>query len=160
MTWRSWASLIMPTTACTFGHWTDINRRTVRATGHSCPPNKQIRRPSSPSDVVHKLILRPGWYNSCTSWLSLFSRWNNAYLDLNIAATESLLTFRLYLSVPVGPMAQIALALIIVYFNWKTIALSQRSSKENTRELRTSLRRRSTANHKGRTQRIAIYYRL
>jgi hypothetical protein len=79
--------------------------------------------------------LRPGWFNSCRSWSAWFSRYSNAYLDLNIAAMESWLAFRLYLSgVIVGSVVQVTMALFIVYLKRKAIDLSQRSSKEN-REL-------------------------
>ena len=79
--------------------------------------------------------LRPGWFNSCRSWSAWFSWYSNAYLDLNIAAMESWLAFRLYLSgVIVGSVVQVTMALFIVYLKRKAIDLSQRSSKEN-REL-------------------------
>jgi hypothetical protein len=80
--------------------------------------------------------LRPGWYNSCKSWSAWFSRWNSAYLDLNIGKTESLLLFQVYLvGAIVGSVAQVLMALIIVYIMRKAIGLSQRSDEENRTEL-------------------------
>ena len=80
--------------------------------------------------------LRPGWYNSCKSWSAWFSRWNSAYLDLNIAKTESWLLFRVYLvGAIVGSVAQVLMALFIIYIRGKAIGLSQRSNKENRKEL-------------------------
>jgi len=77
-----------------------------------------------------------GWYNSCKSWSAWFSRWNSAYLDLNIAKTESWLLFRVYLvGAIVGSVAQVTMALFIIYIKRKAIGLSQRSNEENRTEL-------------------------
>jgi hypothetical protein len=85
--------------------------------------------------------LRPGWYNSCMSWSAWFSRWNSAYLDLNIAKTESWLLFRVYLvGAIVGSMAQVLMALFIIYVKRKAIGLSQRSNKENRSDLCSNVR--------------------
>jgi hypothetical protein len=85
--------------------------------------------------------LRPGWYNSCKSWSAWFSRWNSAYLDLNIAKTESWLLFRVYLvGAIVGSMAQVLMALFIIYVKRKAIGLSQRSNKENRSDLCSNVR--------------------
>ena len=79
---------------------------------------------------------RSGWYNSCRSWSAWFSRGNNAYLDLNVATTESWLDLRLYFSgIVAGSLAQILLALVIVFMSRKVYALSHRSSEENESEL-------------------------
>ena len=76
--------------------------------------------------------LRTGWYNSCKSCSAWFSRWNSAYLDLNIAKTESWLLFRVYLvGAIVGSVTQVLMALFVIYVKRKAIGLSQRSNKEN-----------------------------
>jgi hypothetical protein len=56
-----------------------------------------IGEPYSSAVTWSITLLRPGWYNSCRSWSAWFSRWNSAYLDLNIAKAESWLLFRVYL---------------------------------------------------------------
>ena len=83
----------------------------------------------------------PGWYNSCKSWSAWFSRWNSAYLDLNMAKTESWLLFRVYLvGAVVGSVAQVAMALFIIYVRREAIGLSQRSNEENRTELSRDVR--------------------